>query len=47
MKRHIIYKAILLIGVCVAVCHVGGIMIYAKEGDVFFLGGGVQSITLI
>lgn len=46
MRRYIIYRVILLIGVCMALEHAGNIKTCAKEDDDFF-GGGVQSIIHI
>lgn len=46
MRERVTYMVILLIGVLMALYHVGSITAYAKEdGD--FLRGGVQSITHI
>lgn len=46
MRRHVIRRVILLIGVIAALHNTDSITAYAKEDD-DFLRGGVQSITHI
>lgn len=42
MKKYVIYRVILLIGVCMVFWYVGSINTYAKENDDFLRGGGYK-----
>lgn len=43
MRKHVIHRAILLIGVVAALYNIGSVTACAKEDDDFLRGGGVQS----
>lgn len=42
MRRRVIHKVILLIGVVVSLHNIGNITAYAKEDDEFLRGGGYE-----